>query len=120
VTLSLRLETTFWPLENFALACVCRILQINDIPLFSRKGYTGEQYLRSVIDQCDGLHADRSGSWAPESIKHWRQMVALQCFVWMLFKSKSRLEASKCCVWQRLIARSLPAELIELRPAPNE
>jgi hypothetical protein len=51
------LETTFWPLENFALACVCRILQINDIPLFSRKGYTGEQYLRSVIDQCDGLQA---------------------------------------------------------------
>ena len=32
--------------------------EINDIPLFIRKGYTGEQYLRSVIDQFDTLHAD--------------------------------------------------------------
>jgi allantoinase len=32
--------------------------EINDIPLFLRKGYTGEQYLRSVIDQFDALHAD--------------------------------------------------------------
>jgi len=33
-------------------------MEINDIPLFLRKGYTGEQYLRSVIDQFDTLHAD--------------------------------------------------------------
>jgi allantoinase len=32
--------------------------EINDIPLYIRKGYTGEQYLRSVIDQFDGLYAD--------------------------------------------------------------
>ena len=32
--------------------------EINDIPLYMRKGYTGEQYLRSVIDQFDTLHAD--------------------------------------------------------------
>jgi allantoinase len=32
--------------------------EINDIPLYIRKGYTGEQYLRSVIDQFDTLHAD--------------------------------------------------------------
>jgi allantoinase len=32
--------------------------EINDIPLYIRKGYTGEQYLRSVIDQFDVLHAD--------------------------------------------------------------
>ena len=34
--------------------------EINDIPLFIRKGYTGEQYLRSMIDQFDALHADSS------------------------------------------------------------
>jgi peptidoglycan/xylan/chitin deacetylase (PgdA/CDA1 family) len=34
--------------------------EINDIPLFLRKGYTGEQYLRSVIDQFDTLYADSS------------------------------------------------------------
>jgi peptidoglycan/xylan/chitin deacetylase (PgdA/CDA1 family) len=32
--------------------------EINDIPLFLRKGYTGEQYLRSVIDQFDALYTD--------------------------------------------------------------
>jgi len=32
--------------------------EINDIPLYLRKGYTGEQYLRSVIDQFDVLYAD--------------------------------------------------------------
>jgi peptidoglycan/xylan/chitin deacetylase (PgdA/CDA1 family) len=32
--------------------------EINDIPLYIRKGYTGEQYLRSVIDQFDQLYAD--------------------------------------------------------------
>jgi allantoinase len=32
--------------------------EINDIPLYIRKGYTGEQYLRSVIDQFDALYAD--------------------------------------------------------------
>jgi peptidoglycan/xylan/chitin deacetylase (PgdA/CDA1 family) len=32
--------------------------EINDIPLFIRKGYTGEQYYRSVIDQFDQLYAD--------------------------------------------------------------
>ena len=32
--------------------------EINDIPLYIRKGYTGEQYLRSVIDQFDMLYAD--------------------------------------------------------------
>jgi allantoinase len=33
-------------------------MEINDIPLFIRKGYTGEQYYRSVIDQFDMLYAD--------------------------------------------------------------
>jgi allantoinase len=32
--------------------------EINDIPLYMRKGYTGEQYLRSVIDQFNTLYAD--------------------------------------------------------------
>jgi allantoinase len=32
--------------------------EINDIPLYMRKGYTGEQYERSVLDQFDALHAD--------------------------------------------------------------
>jgi peptidoglycan/xylan/chitin deacetylase (PgdA/CDA1 family) len=33
-------------------------MEINDIPLFIRKGYTGEQYYRSVVDQFDTLYAD--------------------------------------------------------------
>jgi allantoinase len=33
-------------------------MEINDIPLFLRKGYTGEQYYRSVIDQFETLYAD--------------------------------------------------------------
>ncbi|MBI2189079.1 MAG: polysaccharide deacetylase family protein [Acidobacteria bacterium] len=33
-------------------------MEINDIPLFMRKGYTGEQYLQSVVDQFDALYAD--------------------------------------------------------------
>ena len=33
-------------------------MEINDIPLFIRKGYTGEQYYRSVMDQFEGLYAD--------------------------------------------------------------
>jgi len=33
-------------------------MEINDIPLFIRKGYTGEQYLQSLIDQFDTLYAD--------------------------------------------------------------
>jgi allantoinase len=32
--------------------------EINDIPLYIRKGYTGEQYLRSVVDQFDALYVD--------------------------------------------------------------
>jgi allantoinase len=32
--------------------------EINDIPLYIRKGYTGEQYYRSVVDQFDQLYAD--------------------------------------------------------------
>jgi allantoinase len=32
--------------------------EINDIPLYIRKGYTGEHYFRSVVDQFDTLHAD--------------------------------------------------------------
>jgi allantoinase len=34
--------------------------EINDIPLYIRKGYTGEQYFKSVIDQFDALYADSS------------------------------------------------------------
>jgi allantoinase len=41
-------------------------MEINDIPLFIRKGYTGEQYFRSVVDQFDTLYAD--------SAKHPRVM----------------------------------------------
>lgn len=33
-------------------------MEINDIPLFIRKGYTGEQYLQSVVDQFDTLYGD--------------------------------------------------------------
>lgn len=33
-------------------------MEINDIALFIRKGYTGEQYFRSVVDQFDTLYAD--------------------------------------------------------------
>jgi hypothetical protein len=33
-------------------------MEINDIPLYVRKGYTGEQYYRSVIDQFEALYAD--------------------------------------------------------------
>ncbi len=33
-------------------------MEINDIPLYIRKGYTGEQYLQSVTDQFDTLYAD--------------------------------------------------------------
>jgi peptidoglycan/xylan/chitin deacetylase (PgdA/CDA1 family) len=33
-------------------------MEINDIPLFMRKGYTGPQYLQSVVDQFDALYAD--------------------------------------------------------------
>src|SRR6266851_353289 len=32
--------------------------EINDIPLYIRKGYTGEQYFRSLVDQFDALYAD--------------------------------------------------------------
>jgi peptidoglycan/xylan/chitin deacetylase (PgdA/CDA1 family) len=35
-------------------------MEINDIPLFMRKGYTGEQYYQSVIDQFEQLYADSS------------------------------------------------------------
>ena len=34
-------------------------MEINDIPLYIRKGYTGEQYYRSLMDQFEGLLADR-------------------------------------------------------------
>jgi len=33
-------------------------MEINDIPLYIRKGYTGEQYFRSVMDQFETLLAD--------------------------------------------------------------
>lgn len=33
-------------------------MEVNDIPLFMRKGYTGEQYFQSVVDQFDALYAD--------------------------------------------------------------
>jgi peptidoglycan/xylan/chitin deacetylase (PgdA/CDA1 family) len=33
-------------------------MEINDIPLFIRKGYTGEQYFRSLVDQFETLYAD--------------------------------------------------------------
>jgi peptidoglycan/xylan/chitin deacetylase (PgdA/CDA1 family) len=33
-------------------------MEINDIPLYMRKGYTGEQYFRSVMDQFETLYDD--------------------------------------------------------------
>jgi len=33
-------------------------MEINDIPLFIRKGYTGEQYYQSVLDQFEQLYSD--------------------------------------------------------------
>ena len=41
-------------------------MEINDLPLYMRKGYTGEQYYQSVIDQFEQLYAD--------SAKHPRVM----------------------------------------------
>lgn len=41
-------------------------MEINDLPLFLRKNYTGEQYYKSLIDQFDTLYAD--------SAKHSRVM----------------------------------------------
>lgn len=35
-------------------------MEINDIPLFMRKGYTGEQYFQSVMDQFETLYDDSS------------------------------------------------------------
>jgi peptidoglycan/xylan/chitin deacetylase (PgdA/CDA1 family) len=36
-------------------------MEINDIPLYIRKGYTGEQYYRSVMDQFETLYAESEG-----------------------------------------------------------
>jgi allantoinase len=33
-------------------------MEINDIPVYMRKGYTGEQYFRSVMDQFETLYED--------------------------------------------------------------
>jgi allantoinase len=33
-------------------------MEINDIPLYVRKGYTGDQYYRTIMDQFEGLLAD--------------------------------------------------------------
>ena len=47
-------------------------MEINDIPLFIRKGYTGEQYYRSLMDQFETLvrrqQEEARGSWAFRSI----------------------------------------------------
>jgi allantoinase len=44
--------------KNGRLYSIPYCMEINDIPLFIRKGYTGEQYYRSVIDQFETLYAD--------------------------------------------------------------
>jgi peptidoglycan/xylan/chitin deacetylase (PgdA/CDA1 family) len=44
--------------KNGNLFAIPYCMEINDIPLFLRKGYTGEQYYRSVIDQFEALYAD--------------------------------------------------------------
>jgi allantoinase len=44
--------------KNGSLFAIPYCMEINDIPLFIRKGYTGEQYYRSVIDQFEALYAD--------------------------------------------------------------
>jgi allantoinase len=44
--------------KNGNLFAIPYCMEINDIPLFIRKGYTGEQYYRSVIDQFEALYAD--------------------------------------------------------------
>lgn len=33
-------------------------MEVNDIPLYARRGYTGEQYLRTLTDQFDTLYAE--------------------------------------------------------------
>jgi peptidoglycan/xylan/chitin deacetylase (PgdA/CDA1 family) len=33
-------------------------MEINDLPLFIRKNYTGEQYYKSLVDQFDTLYSD--------------------------------------------------------------
>jgi peptidoglycan/xylan/chitin deacetylase (PgdA/CDA1 family) len=48
-----------YPMKVRSGRCLRSLLQrINDIPLYIRKGYTDEQYLRSVIDQFDALYLD--------------------------------------------------------------
>jgi len=44
--------------ETYNTLSIPYCMEINDIPLFLRKGYTGEQYYRSVIDQFETLLAD--------------------------------------------------------------
>ena len=44
--------------KNGRLYSIPYCMEINDIPLFIRKGYTGEQYYRSVIDQFETLYTD--------------------------------------------------------------
>jgi peptidoglycan/xylan/chitin deacetylase (PgdA/CDA1 family) len=44
--------------KNGRMFSIPYCMEINDIPLFMRKGYTGEQYLQSVVDQFDTLYAE--------------------------------------------------------------
>ena len=63
-------------------------MEINDISVFLRKGWTGEQYLRSTVDQFDTLYADSSEhprvmgipihpmiTGQPLRIKHFKQAI---------------------------------------------
>ena len=44
--------------RNGRLFSVPYCMEINDIPLFARHGYTGEQYLRAVMDQLEILYSE--------------------------------------------------------------
>jgi peptidoglycan/xylan/chitin deacetylase (PgdA/CDA1 family) len=44
--------------RNGTMLSIPYCMEVNDISLFVGKGYTGEQYLQSVIDQFDTLYAD--------------------------------------------------------------
>ena len=52
------LVETYNTLDILAEEGVNYCAEINDIPLYMRKGYTGEQYVRSVLDQFDALYTD--------------------------------------------------------------
>lgn len=65
--------------------------EINDIPLYMRKGYTGEQYLRSVIDQFDRSEKHRGNAAEPGS--------SLRFSAYLLHSSGDQQVHRTCAGW---------------------